>query len=166
MRKPSLGKLGKVFHLAQPKHRDIVASQANKQEDSISSRKNPGELHRQAGPCDIGQPSQASAEEGFGLLYDDESEDDNETCHGDEDEAEPDPSLLGSVDYHNFLGGTSGRKAKFIWSPTTASRPSASNTKRGVDSDAICPSSGAPQTATKLQSGRQSPILDPTDQNL
>lgn len=174
IRKKSLGKLGRVFHLAQSKSKSATAYQENRGQDtfignecdSIAGRHNHRELPRQASPYHtLGQPSQASTGEGFGLSGNDI--DDDETCGEDEDEEDPDPALLGSVDYHNFLGGTSGRKAKFIWSSAAASRPSASTPEQAVDSDGIIySSSSARQTAFQLQPSKESLISGPSNQIL
>lgn len=78
-----------------------------------------------------------------------------------EEEDESDPTWLGSVDYHNFLCGTSNRKTKLTPSPTITSQTRAANRQQLNEAGVYSNDFSAPTTAIKVKSSRESLIPAP-----
>lgn len=102
----------------------------------------------------LGQP----LKEGFGLPEDDgDYQNDSEDEYNQEEEEEPEAALLGSVDYHNFLCGTSSRKTKITLGSISPTQPGASTPKQGVDSS-------LPQSVIRTKPSNKALVLGRSDQ--
>lgn len=162
--KKSLASLGRLFHFNQSQ-----SSQNQPGQPGLSSR----DTHQHSlqtgryqslSPKSSYQQLRRSPKEGFGLPEDDRDyQDDSEDECGPGDKDEPEPTVLGSVDYHNFLCGTSGRKTKITLSSISPTQPDASTPKQGFNLDARHLDSGAPQTVIRTKPSKKALVLVPSD---
>lgn len=69
-------------------------------------------------------------QEDIGVALSGQDGDNNSNSESESDDIKPSPALLGSLDYHNFLGGASGCSAQLNLSPILPTAPKSSTPKR------------------------------------
>lgn len=120
--KRSLASIGRSIHLGRSgTRRNITQSLRSPPSPSYSSRRNASLQSSRHNSLSSLSPGRSTVAAGH--------QPEAEQTDADDDEEEPDPALLGSFDYHNFLCNSSNRRTALTMSPAPIAQPAHSTPK-------------------------------------